>query len=103
MDRAIQFALDSMTIIEAVQNLDSLDSEGTIYAARPWAANSIAVVDSEPEGGGIRHDAKEKGLDYFLEVIIAREILEDLEAYLERAPTSEERCERIIQYATYDA
>ncbi|MEH2500318.1 hypothetical protein V1294_006797 [Bradyrhizobium sp. AZCC 1678] len=92
-----------MTLIEAVQNLDSLEGESTIYAAQPWTADSMAVVAPEPESGGLPTEAEKHALKYFLEVSIARDFLEDWSANLDAEPILQEKCARLIQYAITDA
>jgi hypothetical protein len=42
-------------------------------------------------------------MEYFLEVFIAREFLEDWRTNLEAEPTLEQKCARLIKYATDDA
>ena len=93
----------AMTLLEIVQNLENLDEEGTIYAKQPWTAGSSAVVAREPDGGGLPTEAERQNLDYFLEVSIAREFLEDWTNNRPSSPTSQEKCERIIRYAIDDA
>jgi hypothetical protein len=90
-----------MTLLEAVQSLDSLDGNGTIYAAEPWTARSEAIVTEEPEAGGVPVAVQERGMKYFLEVFIAREVLEDWVP--DTASTLADKCARLIQYATTDA
>lgn len=92
-----------MTLIEAVQNLESLAQESTIYAAQPWTADSTAIVAPEPESGGLPPEAEKQALKYFLEVFIARDFLEDWSANLDAEPTPQEKCARLIQYAITDA
>ena len=82
-----------MTLIEAVEQLPELNVESTIYAALPWTAGSETVVIPEPEAG-----VPPSGLKYFLEVAIAREVLESL-----ANASSEYRCSRLIAYAMNDA
>ena len=90
-----------MTLLEAVQSLDSLDVDNTIYAAEPWTASSNALVAKEPEEGGLPVGVQEQGMKYFLEVFIAREVLEDW--VTDAVPTVAQRCDRLIQYAITDA
>ena len=65
-----------MNLIDAVRNLDSLDDEQTLYAAKPWTPDSEVLAAVEPESGGLPAEAEERGLSYFLEVFIAREFIE---------------------------
>lgn len=92
-----------MTLLKVIQELDTLDQESTIYAAKPWTESSIAMVFPEQEAGGVLQEADELGLKYFIEVFIAHEFLTDWEANLHKTPTISEKCERLIQYAINDA
>ena len=92
-----------MTLLEVVQNLDAQDDEHTIYAACPWTQNSTALLMPSPEDGRLPPEAKERGLEYFLEVFIAREVLTDWKENVPAPPTLEEEVFRLIQYAINDA
>lgn len=90
-----------MKLLEAVQQIATLDGESTIYARLPWSSTSdaqLAVEGSEEE-----RKAKAAGLRYFIEVFIARDFLEDWRASEKKPPTDEQCCERLIEYATNDA
>jgi hypothetical protein len=89
-----------MKLIEAVQQLENLHGDSTIYARTPWAPSSearLAVEGSEEE------TAKAEGLRYFLEVFIAQEFLEDWRSKQKEPPSDEQSCARLIEYATNDA
>lgn len=92
-----------MKLLNVIQELDTLDKESTIYAAKSWTEDSVAMVLPEPDAGGIPQEADEMGLKYFIEVFIACDFLMDWEATLDKKPTIHERCARLIQYATNDA
>lgn len=92
-----------MKLIEAVEQLDALDQESTIYASEPWTSESNALVALEPSDGGLPPAAEAVGLKYFLEVFIAREFIEGWLASLGAEPTLREKCSRLIQYAVNDA
>lgn len=92
-----------MSLLQTIQELDSLNQESTIYASQPWTADSKVIVAMEPESGGIPEDAAELGLEYFLEVSVAQEVLEGWIANLGRVPGTVEKTARLIQYATNDA
>jgi hypothetical protein len=94
---------EMMSLLQAVQELDSLDQESTIYASQPWTADSKVMVAMEPQSGGIPKNVEELGLEYFLEVFIAQEVLEGWIANLGRVPSTAEKTARLIQYATDDA
>ena len=82
-----------MTLAEVIEQLEALDADATIYAARPWSADARAVVAVEPEDGSMPQEAA--GLDYFLEVDLAHEA-----ATVSSAGT---RFERVVYYAENDA
>ena len=92
-----------MTLIKLMQKIESLDKESTIYVDKPWTESSKALVLREPESGELPSEAKKLGLSYFLEVSIARDFLEDWIVSLDTTPTPQEKCLRLIQYATNDA
>jgi hypothetical protein len=92
-----------MTLIEVVGKLESFDEGSTIYAAEPWNENSPAIVEAEPETGGLPTNAQLAGMKYFLEIFIARDFLEGWRKSLGTEPTILEACTRLIQYATSDA
>ena len=103
MREAIQFGGNKMTLLDAIDILHDLDEDFTIYAAEPWMKNSTAIVAQEPEAGGLPTEAEKLGLKYFLEVIIARDFLDDWKGSLNQVPTLQEKCARLIQYAVNDA
>ena len=82
-----------MTLIETVQQLDSLNHEQTIYAQKPWTPASVVklITDSDK--------MTEDGLDYFLEVFIAKDFIDDWRASLSRSPSPDDSCNRLIRYA----
>jgi hypothetical protein len=92
-----------MKLIEAISKLASLDEADTSYASEPWAPDSEVVLAEQPESGGLPDEAKRHGLKYFLEVFIAREVLEGWLTNLDNEPTLEDTCARIIEYAINDA
>ena len=92
-----------MKLIEAVEQLENLDQESTIYASEPWGAESRALVAPEPDEGGLPPDAETLGLRYFLEVFIARDFIQDWTASLDYEPKLEAKCARLIEYAIKDA
>lgn len=63
---------------DAIRQLASLDQDATIFAAEPWTHDSETIVAIEPDSGGIPDEVAQRGLKYFLEVSVAREVLEGL-------------------------
>jgi hypothetical protein len=92
-----------MTLIEIIRSLNSFNSEGIICAKKPWTESSPAIVVVEPQARQLPEEAEKLGLDYFLDVFIARDFLEDWKANLDVEPTLQEKCSRLIQYAATDA
>jgi hypothetical protein len=92
-----------MTLADVLGSLDSFDAEDTIYAAEPWGKESKAIVTRELDTGGVPEEAQAQGMKYFLEIFIARELLEDWKPTLAKEPTRDIICERLIHYAIYDA
>ena len=89
-----------MTLRDVVRELATFDENADIYAREPWTANSQAVVvlgDVECER------AIEHGLMGFLEIRMARELLEDWIQDLPERPSLDEQCARLIYYARFDA
>jgi hypothetical protein len=92
-----------MKLIEAIRDLESLDEESTIYAAEPWHEDSEAIVAREPDSGGLPAEAEKRGLKYFLEVFIARDFAADWASALGAQPSLQQKCARLIKYASTDA
>lgn len=94
-------------LIQLVERLAELDGEDTIYAREPWTEESDAMVareDTDRKPFGIPLEAAEAGMQYFLEVFIARdEVLEGWIASLDEKPTLAAICRRLIEYAINDA
>ncbi len=93
-----------MRLVDIVKQLASFDAESTIYAEEPWTEESEAIVEAEPDSGGVVPERVQRlGCQYFVEVFLAREFLEAWLAGQERKPTLEEMCRRLIDYAANDA
>lgn len=92
-----------MTLLDVIRELESFDDEGIICAIKPWTGNSQAIVVLEPGARRLPVEAAILRMDYFLEVFIAREFLEDWAASLEAKPTVEAKRARLIRYAISDA
>jgi hypothetical protein len=86
----------AVTLIEIVRQLHALDSNDTIYAKMPWTNDSECVVLSE-------RDSPPPSFEYFMEVFIARDFLDDWATSLGAVPSAIQRCSRLIQYAINDA
>ena len=92
------------TLGDVIRLLSDLDTEATIYAQEPWKSSSPALLriqDPEENEGLFFDDCK-----YFLEVEIARDVVEVYEKWrrdegLETLHA--DRVRAVIHYATYDA
>lgn len=92
-----------MRLIEIIHDLDAFDVGGTICARGPWSVNSEATVIVAPQARQIPAAAEKLGLEYFLDVFIARDFLDDWMANLDAEPTLQQKCQRLINYAINDA
>jgi hypothetical protein len=92
-----------MNLLTVVEGLSDLDVGLTIYARKPWSPSSQAMLSVEPEDGSCPEAARAGGLEYFIEVLIARDFLQDWISGCgeERSPVAQ--CERLIEYAVTDA
>lgn len=88
-------------LIELIANVDQMDDEDVIFAKRDWQPGSEARVFKLTEDYRVPDEAKEFGFEYFLEIDVVRQVLEEFHG---RADASlEEKCRRVIYYAVYDA
>jgi hypothetical protein len=96
-----------VTLGEAIARIGSLPPEATLYVVgepEEWDADSdtaVGVEDVESKTPALPPEAD--GRVYFLEVAVAREVLDGWKQNLERAPTVDEEVERVIYYARFDA
>lgn len=92
-----------MKLLNIVTNLSTFPAEATIYAESPWKPESKAIVAAEPETGELPLEARKNGLQYFLEISIAKDFIEGWLGHQKEVPSIEQQCQRLIHYATYDA
>ncbi|MDV5356565.1 hypothetical protein QM201_16970 [Enterobacter asburiae] len=92
-----------MTLYDLVNSLTSVDEDKTIYAKRPWQPGTAVVVATELDEGGVPDEAAKAGAEYFLEVFLANDVLKGWLSSLDKEPTIEEKCLRLIKYAEKDA
>jgi hypothetical protein len=95
----------TVKLIRLIERLAELDDEDTIFACEPWTEDSDAMVASQDPTVqyGIPPEAAEAGMQYFLEVHIAREVVEGWISNLDERPTSAAICQGVIEYAINDA
>ncbi len=95
----------TVKLIRLIERLAELDDEDTIFACEPWTEDSDAMVAPQDPTVqyGIPPEAAEAAMQYFLEVHIAREVVEGWLNNLDEKPTLTAICQIVIQYAIYDA
>lgn len=91
------------TLSKLLEKLDDFDDNSTIYAEKnpKWSADSRAAIYLQTENGEITDAAKD--LSYFLEVYIAKEVIELWKDRCRRNPSTEDKCHAVIYYAENDA
>ena len=91
-----------MTLADVAARLSEFDQTYTIYAAEPWMAASSAIVDYEPDEGGLPAETVTLGLSYFLEIEIANDVVDGWVS-TQQQPDDAATCQRLIDYAVNDA
>src|SRR5580693_4783212 len=90
-----------MTLQEALSGIENLGDDDVIFARKPWTLDTEAEVGHFDAGSRIPTEMTSRGLEYFLEVFIARE--EVLDGIKEFLFSNAEKCALIIYYAEFDA
>jgi hypothetical protein len=90
---AVACSFRAVTLAEVIEQLEDLDKDATIYAAKPWGPDAQAVVAVESEDGAMSVSAGR--LYYFLEVDIALEAA--------RASSAGTPFHRVLHYAENEA
>lgn len=89
-----------MNLGDILQGIDDFSEEATILAQEPWSPSSRAVVREFPVDQPVA-EMIDEGRTYFLEVSIAREVIEDLRSG--GGLMGAALYERVIRYASDDA
>lgn len=94
---------ETFLLSELLEKLNDFDDSSIIYAERnpELSANSRAVICSRSENGQIINEPKD--LSYFLEVYIAKEVIEMWKERCGRYPSTEDKYQAVIYYAENDA
>ena len=88
-------------LCELIANVDQMAPEDVICAKPEWGPDSEARLFRLTEDYRVPDEAKAQGYEYFLEVDVIRQVLEEFRG---RPDSSvEEKCKRVIHYAKYDA
>ena len=95
--------VNKMVLMDIICSLGKFSNDDTIYAEKPWAPDSVAIVETEPDEGNPPNSAINIQAEYFLEVFIADEFISGWLSSLDYKPTDLDICRRLIQYAENDA
>jgi len=66
----------STTLAEIVDSLETLDEEHCIFACKPWSTDTSATVVSLTYDFRVPAEMAGEGLEYFLEVHVAIDVLQ---------------------------
>jgi hypothetical protein len=88
-------------LCELIADIDQMNPEDVICAKPEWEPDSEARLFRLTEDYRVPEEAKAQGYEYFLEVDVIRQVLEEFRGRPD--PSIEEKCKRIIPYAKYDA
>ncbi len=86
------------TLLEVVAQLSTFEPTHVIHVARPWSPAALAAVLGPPAPDGADAPAPD-GLDRLVDIADAVDFFSGGWA---DGLDDEARCERLIQYATYD-
>lgn len=88
-------------LCDLIATVDQMDSEDVICAKPEWQPDSEARVFRLTADYRVPDEAKTQGYEYFLEVDVIQQVLEE---FVGRSGASiEEKCRRVIYYAKFDA
>lgn len=94
---------NKITLNDIINQLDNFDSDDTLYVKKAWKPDSEVVVAAEPDDGGVSDQAAKINAEYFIEIFLAIEFLEDWLSNLNQKPSAQDRYLLLIQYAINDA
>ncbi len=89
-----------MNLVEALEQVERLDTDLLICAKRPWSDSSEACIVAPTADLRVPNAVKAAGFDYFIDVSSA---LEALEVFGDRKPTEEQKLELLLFYGENDA
>jgi hypothetical protein len=89
-----------MQLRELIAKLDELDEDGIICVKRPWTAEAESVLAAPEENDAVPAAVTAAGFEHFLEVFIAREVME---VFKGKPPTLDEIIRLLIDYVETDA
>jgi hypothetical protein len=89
-----------MHLRDVLQTISDFSDEATILVREPWTPSSDAIVHEFPVDLPVAQ-MTDDGRTYFLEVSVARDLIEDLKSA--GWPDGDTLVERVVSYATNDA
>jgi hypothetical protein len=89
-----------MKLQEALDRVEQLDDMQVVFAKRPWSLEAETLIGRLDSESRVPKALADQGFDYFLDVAMARQVLEVFER---RKPTEEERRALLLYYAENDA
>jgi hypothetical protein len=89
-----------VTLGEVLARVEEFSEEETVFSRRPWRFDEDAILVRMDEEGRIPSSTTAAGWDYFLEVTVAKEVLEVFEG---APPTPGERRNLLLFYGENDA
>lgn len=95
-----------MTLGEVVKNLENIQDDLVIYIERgsKWSCESQVILAHESENGLVPSNVAAFDMEYFLEVFLAKSVLEDWVASKEdETLTWKKKCDVLLYYALNDA
>lgn len=89
-----------MKLRDALDQIDTLSDDDVIFARRPWRLDSDAEIERLDAGHRAPALVMSNNLDYFLEVFVAKDVLNVL---AQSEVTPEKKRELLMFYAVNDA
>lgn len=86
--------------MDALDQVQQLGEGKVIFARKPWALDAEADIGVLDENLSVPGSMKSRGLEYFLEADVAKEVLE---VFGDRDPTVQEIRALLLFYAENDA
>lgn len=89
-----------MKLESALDQVHKLQDDDVIFAKKPWMLDSEAEIGSLDSDLCVPKEITDRGLAYFLDANVAREVLE---VFGDREPTLDESRALLLYYAEHDA
>jgi hypothetical protein len=89
-----------MKLQELLDQVVHLNDDDVIFAAMPWTLTSDAEVGQLDDEGRVPPTAVARGMSYFLEISVAKEVLE---VFGRHKATAEQQRALLLYYAENDA